>query len=252
MIDNIDFFYPTMNVTIGNYSFNEGILFDVYSAKESYFDWAKVTFTEKITEIINMNRMDRVHIELGYLEDTRTIFRGYVDKSLKKEINCKDEMLKLQQIRITETFLNTDPVEIIMYGLAKAGVADMRMPLKNFIRKPKFSVANKNIIELINLVHQAWGINERFFFTPEGTFCWGVLPEQSQVYEFEYGLNVMTLEYDEGLWVLTTVAAPFIRHSQKIAVVHPKVSGEFEAEKVHYYVTEKGFPRTEIYFKGAV
>lgn len=41
---------------------------------------------------------------------------------------------------------------------------------------------------------------------------------------------------------------PFVRHSHKISVKHPKVSGEFEVSKVVSSTSENGFIRTKIYF----
>ena len=68
------------------------------------------------------------------------------------------------------------------------------------------------------------------------------------VYNFEYGVNIITLERPLGLWELETVSMPFIKHSQKINITHTKVSGEFEVQKVVFATRETGFIRTTIYF----
>ena len=50
------------------------------------------------------------------------------------------------------------------------------------------------------------------------------------------------------MWELETVSAPFVKHSHKIAVEHPKVSGEFEVSSVKIITNEDGFIRTYINF----
>lgn len=63
-----------------------------------------------------------------------------------------------------------------------------------------------------------------------------------------YGVNIIALTRSGGSWELETVSAPFVRHSHKISVKHPKVSGEFEVSKVVSSTSENGFIRTKIYF----
>ena len=73
-------------------------------------------------------------------------------------------------------------------------------------------------------------------------------PEQEKTYIFEYGVNIIALTRVGGAWELETVSAPFVRHSHKISVKHPKVSGEFEVAKVVSATNDDGFIRTKIYF----
>lgn len=48
--------------------------------------------------------------------------------------------------------------------------------------------------------------------------------------------------------MLETVSAPFVKHSHKINVIHPRINGEFEVSKVVSTTNESGFIRTYIYF----
>ena len=41
-----ELYYPQAAAQAGSYTFNQGIEVEVYSAKSSYFDWAKIRFTE--------------------------------------------------------------------------------------------------------------------------------------------------------------------------------------------------------------
>ena len=64
--------------------------------------------------------------------------------------------------------------------------------------------------------------------------------------ELPAGLSVLL----GGSWELETVSAPFVRHSHKISVKHPKVSGEFEVSKVVSSTSENGFIRTVVLESG--
>lgn len=45
-----------------------------------------------------------------------------------------------------------------------------------------------------------------------------------------------------------TVSVPWVKHSHKISIEHPKISGEFEVKKVITKTDDSGFIRTSIYF----
>ena len=104
-----------------------------------------------------------------------------------------------------------------------------------------------SVIQAINAVHAAWGIKKKFFFSG-GVFYWGEKPEQKKVTVFEYGVNVLALTRSGGVWELETVSVPWVKHSHKISVEHPKISGEFEVKKVITKTDDSGFIRTSIYF----
>jgi hypothetical protein len=253
---NTEYFYPTMEVQIGQYHLNEGIKLDVYSSKESYFDWAKISFTDKMVEVTEFKEMEEVNIFLGYEdENEEVVFEGYVDKTvnngdtLMDQIVAKDEMKKLEKTKITETFLNTSPQEILMYGLDKAGIDKYELNQDLFTKKSIIPISQKNVIQLINEIHRTWNIEERFFFSQGKIFYWGIKPKQKKIYEFTFGENIINMEYENGFWMIETISVPHIKHSHKISVQHPRVEGIFEVYKVHFLVNDKGFPRTKIYFK---
>lgn len=77
---------------------------------------------------------------------------------------------------------------------------------------------------------------------------WDEKPEQKKVYTFEHGVNILNLRRAGGVWELETVSAPFIKHSHKINLIHPQVSGEVEVSKVVSKTNDSGFIRTYIYF----
>lgn len=74
------------------------------------------------------------------------------------------------------------------------------------------------------------GLRVPFFFSG-GVFYWDEKPEQKKVYTFERGVNILNLRRAGGVWELETVSAPFIKHSHKINLIHPQVSGEVEVSR---------------------
>ncbi|MEF2968363.1 serine/arginine repetitive matrix protein 2 [Paenibacillus sp. M1] len=251
-MNDIDLFYPDVYVELGSYGLSEGIEIEAYSSMDSYFDWAKIRFTEQFQDHISVSRKDPALIELGYNNSFEDVFQGYVVSpystgSNQHEIVLKDEMILLEETIITNTFLQTTPQEILKFCLNKAGVTDMRISSKVYPKKPTVPVFRKNVISVIETIHSIWKIQEPFFFS-SGVFYWGEQPEQDKIYEFEYAENIISLERSGGLWVLETISAPWVRHSHKIKVIHPKVSGEVTVKKVIFTTEASGFIRTRIYF----
>lgn len=247
-----ELFYPEINVNIGPYILRKGIEIEVYSSQNSYYDWAKIRFTQKINEKITISKKQEAFIELGYNEKFDKVFQGYVTKPINEgsyinEIILKDAMLLLEETEITNTFLDATPQEILRYCLNKAGVNNIKISSNIYSRKKITPIFKKNVIAVINEIHSIWKIKEQFFFS-NGTFYWGEKPDQKKVYEFEYAENIISLQLSGGMWELETVSAPFIKHSHKIRVNHPQISGEFEVKKVIFSTSDTGFIRTKIYF----
>ena len=235
-METLELFYPQIAARAGPYTFDKGIEIEVYSSKSSYFDWAKIRFTEQFQPKISLARKDPAAIELGYNNVFEEVFTGYVSKpynggGFTDEVTLKDEMLLLEETQINNTFLDTTPQEMIAYFLGKAGLSKMKLSSKGYPERKRLPIRQMNVIEAINAVHAAWNIKQPFFFSG-GVFYWGEKPEQDKTYIFEYGVNIIALTRSGGSWELETVSAPFVRHSHKISVKHPKVSGEFEVSKV--------------------
>ena len=201
---------------------------------------------------MTLAQKDPAAIELGYNDVLEEVFTGYVSKLYNgggfiNEINLKDEMLLFEGTQINGTFLDTTPQEMISYFLGKAGISKMKLASTGYPKRKRLPIRKMSVVEAINVVHAAWNIKPKFFFS-DGVFYWDEKPEQTKIYAFEYGVNILSLERTGGVWELTTVSAPFIRHSHKINVIHPKVTGEVEVQKVVSMTNEDGFIRTKIYF----
>lgn len=246
-----ELFYPEIRAAAGAYTFNRGVEIEVYSDRDSYFDWAKIRFTPEFQPKIDIPVKEKGGIALGYDGVLEDVFGGYVAKPFSggnmNEITLKDETLLLEETVINNTFLDTTPQEILGYCLAQAGVGASRLSATIYPARKVVPIFRKNVVAAIEELMSIWGIKERFFFSG-GIFYWGEKPEQEKVYHFEYGVNIISLERPLSMWELETVSAPFVKHSHKITVEHPSVSGEFEVRKVVFRTSGSGFIRTYISF----
>ena len=247
-----ELYYPEIEVRAGSYSFKEGIEIEVSSAKGSYCDWAKIRFTGPFREKIALPRRTTASIALGYGCVLEPVFSGYVDKPAGSGTNAdelclKDETLLLEDTVIHDTFLSTTPQELIAFLLAKAGITRMKLSPKSYPVRKTLPIRQQNAVQAIHTVNAAWGIKPHFFFSG-GVFFWDETPEQKKIYTFQYGVNILALNRVNGLWELETVSVPFVKHSHKINLIHPKVRGEREVQKVVSTTNDSGFIRTFLYF----
>ena len=225
----MELFYPGIGVQIGAYSIKKGIEIETCSDVESYFDWAKIRFTDPYQTQIGITKGDEMSIYLGYSGIMEEVFTGYVSSPYnraqgKNEILAKDEMQRLEGVTISETFLDVTPQEIVRYLLEVAGISNFQISQEVYQPKKVVPVAQKNGIQVLEEIRRLWQIQKRFYFSG-GVFYWCTDPEQKQTYLFEYGSNIIRLERSMGSWELETVSMPFIHHSQTIKVIHPAYTG---------------------------
>ena len=247
-----DLFYPETAVSIGGYSFSKGIELEAYSSKDSYYDWAKIRFTQEFQPKISIAEGDAASIRLGYSGTLEDVFQGYVAAGYNgtaalNEILLKDDMLKLEKTFITETFLNATPREIIAFALSKAGITSSVLASTAYPAKKIFPVSKKSVVALLREINTAWGISAKAFFRG-CVFYWDAAPKQTYIYQFTYAQNIVSLDRVNGAWELVTVSVPFVHHSDTIRVDHPSVSGDFTVNKVVFSTDATGFVRTHIYF----
>ena len=248
----MELFYPGIGVQIGAYSIKKGIEIETCSDAESYFDWAKIRFTDPYQTQIGIAKGDEMSIYLGYSGIMEEVFTGYVSSPYnraqgKNEILAKDEMQRLEGVTISETFLDVTPQEIVRYLLEVAGISNFQISQEVYQPKKVVPVAQKNGIQVLEDIRRLWQIQKRFYFSG-GVFYWCTNPEQKQTYLFEYGSNIIRLERSMGSWELETVSMPFIHHSQTIKVIHPAYTGSALVKKVLFKTNDAGFIRTYITF----
>lgn len=247
-------FYPVQQAIVGRYSFQSGISIEVFSDKAYLYDWARIRFTRQFNGNITLERGEEALIAMGYDGQLQTIFRGVVARqynqaTYKDEILIKDYTLKLEDARISGMFLEVTPQEMVSQGLMRAGINDMRLSGEEFFIKKRIAIREKPVSEYLMEIDALWGIQTTKSFLL-GTFYWNEKPEQSEMYVFEYGNNIISLTRERRLWKLETVAIPAIQHSCKVRIEHPEISGIYEVSKVIFSSDDRGFVRTKIFFEG--
>ena len=136
----------------------------------------------------------------------------------------------------------------MLEGLRLAGIEEYHLSQTQYVPLT-VTIKNKNMIQVLKQINTAWGLDIKSGFI-KGVFYWGEIPEQSEILEFEYANNIISLDKVNNQWELVTVSIPSLQHSQKIQVTHPRLSGIFETEKIIFMTNDAGFIRTRIYFEG--
>ena len=248
-----ELFYPDISVRVGSYVLTRGISLKMYSDRNSPFDWGSLNFTNPYKEKISIAADDEITISLGYAGELQNVFlgnlvTGYDGYQALNQIMFKDRMLLLEKTFLSGTFINCTPQEIIQEGLRLAGIDSYNIVDTPYPSRKCVVIKNKSMVQILKQINNIWGIDIRYGFI-KGVFYWGVTPQQNEIMEFEYGNNIISLGRANGMWELVTVSIPSIQHSQKINVMHPKVSGIFEVSKVIFQTNDAGFIRTTIYFE---
>lgn len=246
-------FYPVQRVQLGGYIFSAGISTETFSDKRYLYDWARIRFTRQFNGTIHLSRGDQAQIAMGYDGQLQTIFRGVVAKeynraTYKDEILIKDYTMLLDDTRISGTFLDVTPQDLVQRGLTMAGIGDMVLSDVSYPAKRQVAIRETPVSEYLMQIDALWGIRTTKTFL-QGTFYWDTAPTPNEMYVFEYGNNIISLSRERSLWKLETVALPGIHHSCKIKVVHPEISGTFLVSKVIYSSDDRGFARSKIYFE---
>ena len=151
---------------------------------------------------------------MGYDGRLQTIFKGCVARqynaaTYKDEILIKDYTLKLEESRISGTFLDVTPQDLVQIGLASAGIGNAVLSAEGYAARPLVSIREQPVSEFLMYIDSLWGIRTTKAFQL-GTFYWSEKPEQSEMYVLEYGNNIISLTRERGLWKLETVALPFV------------------------------------------
>lgn len=248
----MDLFYPEFIVQLGKYSFNRGVKMNACSSQSSYFDWAKIIFTEAFPQNISLQKREEANIYLGYDGAFSKVFEGYIAHDFTSaasinEVLLRDESIKLESTMISHAFKDCQPHEIVSYCCNQAGISKTNISTEQYYQK-SYTVLGETALKAIQSIDTNWNISSRFFMQ-EGVFHWNVSPTQSKIYEFIEAQNIISLSRQDACWVIETVSVPFVKHSNKIAVTHSLVSGLFEVYKIMFETNEAGFLRTRLYFK---
>lgn len=251
----MDLFSPQIEITTERFSFTKGIEIEINSNEDTAYDWAKLRFVSPFEQVVTIKKRERVGILLGYNGALSAGFTGYAMSDLTtgndgNEVILRDAMLLLEAVRVNNTFLNITPQEVISYVANLAGVTKMRLDQTAFPPLACLPIFEQSGAQVLRSLGGFWGISPKLFFQDD-TLFWGTAAKQTEVYHFEYGKNIVSLNLAGGFWELETVSVPFVKHSQNIKVTHPKISGDFKVSRVRVTTKPSGFVRTILYFKGA-
>jgi hypothetical protein len=225
----IEYIAPAFKIVIGDLEVKKIESFQVYSSRLNPVDCAEINL-DALGLSGPIAKGQSVEIWQGYREQGLwPVFTGSVVDTQSKRIytvKCKDAMEQLRRQTITKSFVDAQPRDIIKYILNVYGVSNYRLSNEILSNKHTFILAGKTGIEGIKLINRSWGLDDwRFYFEPTGEFYWGPWKEsprhqQGEVVTLEYGQNLLDLTpSDHETGNLTTIALPFIRHSEIIKIV---------------------------------
>lgn len=241
----MDLFNPDFHVKIGMYTLDKGIEVETSSAIDSITDWCKLSIQDDVFSKLPINKNDLVDVFIGYEGQNYNIFAGNIEQISSTEVMCRDDMTKLTSTRITETFMDVTPQDIISFCLNKTRISNMDISADNYTVKSMFAINNKSITDVLKQINSAWNIQYKFYFR-ERTFYWQKEHEQNKkIFKYTHGENIISLK-NVGGWMLESVTSPFIRHSDIISIDHPMLSGQFKVRKIQNKYQE-GYTRSYIY-----
>lgn len=245
---------PKFRVTVGDYELSDGMEVECVSSSSSNLDWCRVELSTELEGVLEYEDMDEAIVELGYGEDYDVLLEGYVRKNPKtgdywKELLIKDDLIRLERIRITASFVDCTPTDILRYILTTAGITDYQLSEEDYGKRDLVVIDDKNGIEAVMTVNSTWGIQNPFFFQHR-VFYWGVIPDQEELYVLEEDETILSLQKYGDLWEAETIGIPWIHHSQEVEVVHSKVSGIVRISKVIVKSDRQGEVHMYLYFPG--
>jgi hypothetical protein len=220
---------PYVSVNIGGWLTDKTSRVRVTSSCLNPVDVAEVVIPTEGVKSVDIARGAPVVICMGYREKgVWPVFSGKVeDVAAERElvVYARDMMEMLRQTRITKSFVDTVPQEVLKYSLTKAGVKDYTLDKHIFPRKHHFIVKDLTVIQAIKLVNSTWSAERPFYFEPQGRFYWGKWEESARYNNgtpaatLEYGENILSLEpSDNETGILTTFLLPFIKHSSVVLI----------------------------------
>ncbi|ALA68837.1 hypothetical protein GT50_00575 [Geobacillus stearothermophilus 10] len=235
-------------IRLGNVVVTGGLKeLDVWRSRKDPAGYASFLFKEEVD--IDVPQGAIVEIDLGYDEQTAVrVFTGEVSRPDQERIIAKDSMAKLLQTRVTQTFLNASPQDMIKFGLKLAGIEAFSLSPQAFGTKNQV-VANLNVYDMIRQrINPYWGIDFAPYFDVRDVFIWQPLEHPDEMFLFQYGENILEFLADGDIGMFRTVFVPGLDHSQFITISHPRANGIALVETVHHFIQDEKL-RSEIYYK---
>lgn len=230
MIEDIEFMAPQAKIILGPWLARKVHKVQVISSRVNPIDLASVEIPIEGVALDAIAKNMEIQIFLGYREyGVWPVFSGFVDDvswGPKVYIKAKDGMEKLRSTPIVQTFVDTQPREVMRYSLDKAGVTDYQISEQLQSLRHYFVVPGINVLQVQKLLNETWKLKWEFYREPEGTVIYKPLEETERyrggqpVCRLEYGKNLFDLEtsdYKTGR--LRTFLLPMLRHGHVIELV---------------------------------
>ena len=120
---------PRFKAVVGNLELSDGITAECYSSVTERCNYAVIELDKQLIGKVEVVDMMPAGVLLGYDDDYDTIVNGYViaERSSGGKIHILDDTVLLMRTRITTTFVDSTPQDIIRYGLEMAGITDYQL-----------------------------------------------------------------------------------------------------------------------------
>ena len=105
------------------------------------------------------------------------------------------------------------------------------------------------MVELIQDIQKAWGINADFYFK-DRCFYWGTDIPQTSIYILEEGKNILSLLKFNREYEIKTIGVPWIHQGEQIQVKHRKYTGTVKVTATRIKADDEGCVRMYLTFKG--
>lgn len=235
-------------IRIGNVVVSSGLKeLDVWRSRKDPAGYASFLFKDEVE--IDTPQGAIVEIDLGYDESNAArVFTGNVSRPDQERIIAKDSMTKLLQTKVTQSFLQATPQDMIRFGLKLAGIETYSIASQAFSPKDQV-VANLNVHDMIRQrINSYWNIDFAPYFDARDVFVWQPLARPKEMFLFQYGENILEMLADGEIGMFRTVFVPGLDHSQYITISHPRANGIALVETVHHFIQDDKL-RSEIYYK---
>ena len=252
-MQDFQFMAPQADILIGPWLTRKVQQVRVISSRKNPVDLAMIEIPIDGVEVNSIAKGMPVDIRLGYREHgVWQVFTGVVTDvkwGPMVKIEAKDGMEKLRETPIKQTFVDTQPREVLKFCFQKAGVnfeiCSDEKPLKHY-----FVAGNCNVLQVQKRVCQTWGLDWEFYREPEGQIVcqpWNQTARYNQgkpAARLEYGKNILDLttsDHESG--TVKTFLLPMIRHGHIVELVDRRfwaTETKVKIERIEYTHGENG------------
>ena len=241
---------PRFKAVIGDLELSDGIIAECYSSTTDRCNYAVIELDKQLIGSVELSDMMPAEVQLGYDDDFDTIVSGYViaERSGGGKIHILDETVLLMRTRITATFVDSTPQDIIRYGLELAGITDYQLADTYYPACVSMPVYNASVLELIALVNKKWNIDAGYYFV-DGCFYWDAGTDQEDIYILEEGKNILAYTEFCNECEVKTIGIPWIHQGEQVEIHHSRYTGQVRVTATKVKRDEKGQVRMFLTFQ---